>query len=124
MVKVIQGKVLRVIRSMYQRVKSCVRSCNNYSEFFQYAVGLRQGEVLSPILFSFFIEDLELYMQKNLDSFIEFDEMILILLLFADDMVIIGKSPEELQQSIDLLHNYCLEWNLEVNVQKIQSRCI
>ena len=76
---------------MYLRVKSCVRSCNNYSEFFQYAVGLRQGEVLSPILFSFFIEDLELYMQKNLDSFIEFDEMILILLLFADDMVIIGK---------------------------------
>ncbi len=39
----IQGKMLRVIRDMYSKVKSCVKSCNTYSDFFNYSVGLRQG---------------------------------------------------------------------------------
>ena len=34
---------------MYEKVKSCVKSCNNFSDFFEYSVGLRQGEVISPI---------------------------------------------------------------------------
>jgi hypothetical protein len=51
---------------MYEKVKSCVRCCNTYSGFFQYAVGLRQGEVASPLIVSLFVEDLELYLQDNL----------------------------------------------------------
>ena len=62
----IQGKLLRIIRDMYQKVKSCVKSCNTYSEFFEYSVGLRQGEVISPIMFSLFIEDIELILQEKL----------------------------------------------------------
>lgn len=42
----IQGKLLRIIRDMYQKVKSCVRPCNVYSSYFEYAVGLRQGEII------------------------------------------------------------------------------
>jgi hypothetical protein len=53
-----QGKMLRIIRDMYQHVKSCVRSCSSYSDYFNYAIGLRQGEVISPISFSLFVEDL------------------------------------------------------------------
>ena len=39
-------------------------------------------------------------------------------MLFADDMVIFGKSPQELQNSLNLLHTYCLKWGLEVNTAK------
>ena len=53
----IKGKLLRIVKDMYEQVKSCVRSCNNYSQLYQYAVRLRQGEVISPILFSLFVED-------------------------------------------------------------------
>ena len=49
---------------MYMSVKSCVRQCNEYSEYFDIAVGLRQGEIISPILFSLFVE-LELYLQSD-----------------------------------------------------------
>ena len=45
---------------MYTSVKSCVRNCNNYSEYFECAVGLRQGEVMSPIMCAMFINNLEL----------------------------------------------------------------
>lgn len=114
----IQGKVLRIIRDMYQKVKSCVKSCNNYSDYFEYAVGLRQGEVISPILFSLFVEDLELYLQSNVDSGLHIDDIVLILLLFADDMAILGKTPEELQANLNLLHTYCDNWGLKVNIAK------
>ena len=33
-------------------------------------------------------------------------------------MVIIGKTPNELQQSLDLLKSYCDTWGLEVNTDK------
>ena len=46
---------------MYDKVKYCVKACGSYSEYFTYAVGQRQGEVMSPLLFSLFVEDLELY---------------------------------------------------------------
>ena len=40
------------------------------------------------------------------------------LLMFADDMVIIGDSPEELQASLNKLHDYCSKWGLGVNTVK------
>lgn len=90
----IQGKLLSIIRDMYQKVKSCVKSCSSYSDYFLYAVGLRQGEVMSPLLFSLFVEDLELYLQSEIEAGLTLDDIVLILLLFADDMAIIGKSPD------------------------------
>ena len=42
----------------------------------------------------------------------------LILLLFADDVVVLDKSVNDLQQSLDLLKQYCDKWDLEVNILK------
>ena len=54
-----------IIKDMYQKVKPCVRSCGKYSDFFEYSVGLRQGEIMSPILFSLFVDDLELIFARK-----------------------------------------------------------
>jgi len=59
--------MLRIIRSMYQSVKSCVRQCNTYSDTFNIAVGVRQGKIISPLMFSLFVGDLELYLQNRHD---------------------------------------------------------
>ena len=85
-----------------------VKLVDNYSDFFWYSVGLRQGEVISPILVSLFLNDLELFLQRSWDSGFFTDEMLLILLLFADDMALFENSPKDLQNNLDLLHEYCL----------------
>jgi hypothetical protein len=41
------------------------------------------------------------------------DDIILILLLFTADMVIVGKTPEDLQNTLDLLYTYCFKWGLK-----------
>ena len=61
----INAKLFSIIKNMYLNIKSCVRNCHRYSDFFDCAIGLRQGEVMSPILFSLFIEDLELFLQDD-----------------------------------------------------------
>ena len=50
----IQGKVLQIIRNMYQSVTSCVKHCYSFSDYFEYSIGLRQGEIMSPVLVSRF----------------------------------------------------------------------
>ena len=48
------GKFLRVLRDMYVKAKSCVKTRHGLSQFFVSNVGLLQGESLSPVLFSLF----------------------------------------------------------------------
>ena len=94
----INGKLLTIIRDMYNNVKTCVRNCNSLSDFFECAFGLKQGEVISPLLFSLFIEDLELFLQGDLSSGLCLDDITFILMIFADDMVILGKDANDLQK--------------------------
>ena len=99
----INAKMIRLIKDMYNKVKTCIRGCNSDLDFFDCAVGLKQGEVISLILFSLFIEDLELFLQEDPTCGLSFDEITFILMLFADDMVIVGKDRNDLQ-SLDLLN--------------------
>ena len=73
---------------------------------------------MSPILFSLFIEDLELFLQDDVNSGLDISDIILLLLLFADEMAIFGKTPEDLQRSLDLFKVYCDDWKLNVNTDK------
>ena len=59
-----------------------------------------------------------MFLQNDINSGILIDNIAIIILLFADDMVIFGKTAEELQNKLDLLYSYCLHWSLEVNVDK------
>ena len=65
-------------------------------EFFEVYVGLMQREVISPVLFSLFLEDLELYLQTSDLSGLSLQDITLILLPLADDMVIFGHDQYDL----------------------------
>ena len=76
---------------MYQNIKSCVSVNSNLPKFFLCNCGVRQGESLSPLLFSLFLNDLECHLNNNNNDGIalrcnELDMMLKILiLLYADD---------------------------------------
>ena len=53
-----------------------------------------------------------------MDAGITLEQLSLYLILFADDMVIISRTPEGLQLSLDRLQCYCETWNLSVNSDK------
>lgn len=51
-------------------------------------VGLKHGEIYSPQLWSIFIEDLEWYLSSRLAIDLDIHTFTIILLLYADDMVV------------------------------------
>ena len=50
---------------MYKGIKSKVQIGHDVSDYFMCKVGVRQGENLSPFLFSIYINDLEEYLLRN-----------------------------------------------------------
>ena len=69
----VHGKVLRVMRDMYAKAKSCVKTRHGLLQFFVVVVvvvvvsnvGLGQGQDLSPVLFSLFLNDLKGFLTSN-----------------------------------------------------------
>ena len=124
----INGKVLTVIKYMYEIAKSCVSVNNVKSDFFACNVGVRQGENLSPILFALYLNDFEEFISGqyngltnicNLANSVEVNRLIkLFTLLYADDTVVLAESAEELQKALNALKDYCDCWSLTVNAQK------
>ena len=43
------------------------------------------------------------------------------MLLYADDIVIFGKSANELQEGLNVLSEYCQKWKLTVNAAKTKA---
>ena len=114
----VRGKMLDIVKSIYNMVKSRVKHNNLLSESFTCQIGVRQGECLSPFLFSMYLNDLESELAtKGVDG-INIGMLNLYLLLYADDIVLFGKTSEDLQHALSILENYCNRWKLTVNTSK------
>ena len=135
----INGRVLTVIMNIYAKAKSCVKCNSRISKTFPSNVGVRQGENLSPLLFSLFLNDFEYSISRRSADTIQYRGLPFIsqlyeqemqdladidvffrmyCLLYADDTIIMAESDQELQSALNALHTYCTKWKLTVNVQK------
>ena len=114
----INGKLFRTIRSLYNDVSLRVKCLTSLTDVFSCDIGLLQGEIMSPILFSLFLNDVEMQRSKGGNEGITIDQSSIYLLLFADDAVIFSETREGLQKSLDNFEIYCKKWNLTVNVEK------
>ncbi len=94
-------KTVNMLRKIYESVKSCVRVNSEYTDFFESHMGLKQGEPLSPLLFLFFINDMENYISSDNIDAVNIEELKIYLLLFADDTVLFSYTKEGLQLLLD-----------------------
>ena len=118
------SKVYNIIVNMYKSVKSCVFSRGMKSNYFASNAGVRQGENLSPLLFALFINDLESYLLAKGNNYIDFNDNVinnfvkLLVLLYADDTIILSNTAAGLQKLLNDLESYCTMWKLRVNGSK------
>jgi sorting nexin-29 len=117
----VDGKVLRVIRSLYQGHSARVRVDGQTSRPFDISVGVKQGCVMSTELFKVFVNDL-IGRLKAADAGAgvqaEGDAWSVSCLMFADDLVMMSETQQGLQTLADVLAAWCEENELEVNVGK------
>ena len=100
----VTGKILNVAYQLYQNVKSCVELNGKKSDYFCCNIGVCQGNSLSPLLSAIFVNDFESYLLQEGNNYLSFggdarlENMLkLLILMYADDTVILADSPDKLQ---------------------------
>lgn len=104
-------KFIQTIKSMYEGSCSAVWDGQRLSDWFNTNSGVKQGCVLSPALFALFINDLA----SCVGGGTTVGEILINVLMFADDIVLIAESPVELQVMIRNLEEYCQLWGFVIN---------
>ena len=117
----ITGKFFNIIRSVYLNDQACVKANGVKSLPFDINIGVRQGCVLSPLLFNVFICDLAKKLM-DLENAPEVGPVCINSLFWADDLVLFSKDEEGLQKMLNVLEEYCKENELTINTKK--TKCM
>ena len=101
----IPSKLIRVVKNMYSQCSSKVRSPGNESRWFNIDTGVRQGDVLSPLLFVIFmdrcIRDLGPYEGETL--------------MYADDVAVVADTINQVQDIAGRWYNVTKNRGMKMN---------
>ena len=116
----VQGRFFRCLDYMYKNSSARVKLLSKLSEKIDIHCGTEQGHPMSPELFKCFINDLSEKLNTIHDdiSVPVLDGVNVSHLLWADDLVLLALDTRSLQHMLNLLHEYCIEWGLTVNLGK------
>lgn len=117
----INGKFFNNIKTMYTNDNCCVKVGNKLTESFPANQGVKQGCILSPLLFNIFLADIvERFTTENCRP-IKIDEsQNLGCLLWADDIILLSHSEEGLRNMLSALSSYVDENGMSINTKKTQ----
>ena len=125
----IGGKFYDLINSIYSNTKCSIKCGNQRTEYFNYCKGVRQGCILSPMLFNLYLNEIPSLLDNNdTDGILLPNGSRLNCLLYADDLVLISNSTKGLQNALTILSQFCEDWLLNVNAKKtniliFQKKC-
>ena len=114
----IVGNFYNAIASLYNDPKSRVIINEMATDWFDCPIGVKQGDAISPTLFAIYINDLAIEIKES-GIGIEIDSELLVnVLLYADDIVLLAESEIDLQNLLNIVNAWCSKWRLEVNLLK------
>ena len=118
----IHGKMLRILKSMYSNLRSCVKTPEGATPLFPCNTGTRQGDVTSTTIFIIFINELCTLLRENCTSgiFINNDIPDILCLLLADDVTSCAETVVRLQQQLNLIDIFCRDTGMELNLNKTE----
>ena len=111
--------LIRFFLSWYKEQRMCVRWGNTSSDSFPVSNGVRQGGVLSPILFTIYIDDLLGDLCK-LGVGCHWDSLFAGALCYADDLVLLAPCPSALRIMLNCCENFATIRGLKFNPSKTQ----
>ena len=118
----LSGNILGALISLYANVQCCVKVGMNghLTDWFKVNSGLRQGCLVSPLLFNLHINDLAISIKERCRG-IKFDDQNRVcLLMYADDIALIAEDEEDLQNMLNVLYRWCNIWDVNENPTKSQ----
>ena len=140
-------QMIAVIRQFHDGMRACVRPDDGVcSDWFEVEQGLRQGCVLSPLLFNiFFAAVLNVVLQSSSEepailaelvhlkepstsmgpeSAMDYVRRAVLGMLYADDACIVSRSPQRLAKMMEVIVEVCRAFALTVSAKKTEIMCM
>ena len=124
----ISSVFIRLLAYIYVYQSCCVEWCGSKSKSFKVSNGVRQGAVISPILFSLYIDDLfsELA-HSGFGCYI--NNVFYGILGYADDLVLLSPNRNGLQSMLNLAKSFFDKLGLKISVdhvnpKKSKTKCV
>lgn len=112
--------VIRVLVFVYEEQQGCVKLGGKRSAYFQLTNGTRQGSVLSPVLFSVYLDDLLIELRR-LQLGCHIGGWWYGALGYADDLILLAPNREVLQKMLVVCEQYGVEHNLVFSTDPVPS---
>ena len=131
----VSQQLVEIIEDLYAGTWCHVRTADGTSQEFEVKTGVRQGCILSPMLFNCFMDRILKEVAETLGGGLQVEYTIaggLFLtyrdrteasaliqdILYADDLTLAAESRSELQHMLDVLDRACRRWGMIINVGK------
>jgi len=111
----VRGKMWRVVKEMYSVVQSAVLVGEEQTEWFDLSTGVRQGCVMSPILFSLFINGLAREINKQGKGVDIGGRRVRLLTSCC------WRNPRRISKRCSMWSAYSKQWRFRVNPKKGKS---
>ena len=119
----ITGKLYNCIKNMYTNDLTCIKIGDKLTETFCINRGVKQGCILSPLLFNIFIADLPKTLGDTSSNPVQIDETkTLNSIIWADDLILLSETEAGLGNMLSNLKKYTEDNLLEVNLDK--TKCM
>jgi hypothetical protein len=113
----LSSKFMLALKAIYSNIECCVRLDGHTTDWFSVNAGLKQGCVLSTVMFNIFINNL-IDDIKSLNIGIDIDGEKIAISLYADHVVLMAENTEDMQQLINVLDIWCNNNCFKVNLSK------
>ena len=132
----IEEQVVQLIVDIQDGTHCVVKSSDEESSKFEVSTGVRQGCVMSPVLFNLVMDkivcealnkakvgEVEIEYRKQGSLYMNYrvkaqETSVIKAAMHADDLTLIGKTSGELQKLVDSLHESCCKWGMKISIKK------
>ena len=113
--------IVRILLFWYSKQDICIKWGNETSSCFTISNGVRQGGLLSPVLFSIYMDDLSVLLsQSGIGCHI--DDLCINHVFYADDICLMAPCAIALHELINLCYEYSI--GIDMNFNTLKSYCI
>ena len=117
----VTGKVYDSIKHLYEEDRTFLKIGCEISEEIKVDKGVRQGCIMSPLLFNIFMADLPDKFSKN-DNVSLDDSQKIKCIIWADDILLLSETENGLTNMLECLNHYCNINELVINADK--TKCM
>ena len=123
----VEDTLIEAIKSFYNKPESMVRISGKNSTKFKIDVGVRQGCILSPLLFIILMNTISKQskgMRPLSVGMWKMKPVKLKILAFADDLILFGQTQQDLQYNLSILNRELMKKGLKINSKKTKTMVI